>query len=68
MPAAMDVADTGTGAAKGAAAESLGRHGLPQIYVLDPQGHVRWVHSGYDASEQVADQLASAIISVLPRK
>jgi peroxiredoxin len=68
MPAAMDVTDSSAGVAKGSAAESLGQHGLPQIYVLDPRGHVRWVHSGYDASEQVADQLASAIASVLPTR
>ena len=67
MPAAMDVTDSSTGATKGSASKGLGRHGLPQLYVLDPRGHVRWVHSGYDASEHVADQLASAIASVLPK-
>ncbi len=65
MPAAMDISANGT---KGTASQSLGRHGVPQLFVLDPQGRVRWIHSGYDASEQVGEQLASAVNSLLPTK
>jgi thiol-disulfide isomerase/thioredoxin len=65
MPAAMDISTDGT---KGTASQSLGRHGLPQLFLLDAQGRVHWVHSGYDASEQVGEQLDSAVASLLPAK
>lgn len=62
---AMDISANGV---KGTASQSLGRHGLPQIFILDAQGRVRWVHSGYDASEQLGQQLAGAVRSLLPTK
>jgi peroxiredoxin len=67
MPAAMD---TGTPRleTKRSASQSLGRHDLPQIYVLDAEGRVRWVHSGYDRSEQLAGYLVTAVTDVLPQK
>lgn len=68
MPAAMDIADTARPETKGSASQSLGRHGLPAIYVLDAGGRVRWVHSGYDRSEQLAGYLVAAVTDVLPHK
>jgi thiol-disulfide isomerase/thioredoxin len=65
MPAAMDVSTDGT---KGTASQSLDRHGLPQLFVLDEHWRVHWVHSGYDASEQIGEQLDSAVASLLPAK
>lgn len=65
MPAAMDVSTDGM---KGTASQSLGRDGLPQIFVLDRRGRVHWVHSGYDASEQLGEQLDSAVASLLPAR
>jgi thiol-disulfide isomerase/thioredoxin len=66
MPAAMD--STGTPGSKGSAAQSLGQQTLPQIYLLDATGQVRWVHTGYDGSEELAGHLADAITSAMAQK
>ena len=42
-------------------------HGLPKIVLLDPAGRVRWVHDGYDGSEDLPGELRRYIEQLLQR-
>ena len=43
----------------------MGLHGLPKLVLLDKAGRVRWLHDGFDASEDLAGQLTSRIDELL---
>jgi thiol-disulfide isomerase/thioredoxin len=43
----------------------MGFHGLPKLVLLDKTGRVRWLHDGFDASEDLAGQLTSRIDRLL---
>ena len=49
----------------GPAAKSLGTASLPVIYVLDRQGILRVIHSGYDSSEDLSASLSRQIQNLL---
>jgi thiol-disulfide isomerase/thioredoxin len=65
LPAAMDDPLPGKPAGPGMAAHSLRLAGIPHVYVLDAEGRVRVIHSGYDGSEELAENLSRAINDVL---
>jgi peroxiredoxin len=39
----------------------MGLYGLPKLVLLDKTGRVRWVHDGFDGSEDLAGQLTNRI-------
>jgi peroxiredoxin len=43
----------------------MGLHGFPKLVVLDKTGRVRWVHDGFDGSEDLAGQLTKRIEELL---
>jgi len=43
------------------AARALGVEGLPAVIILDDVGHIRMLHSGYDASEHLAAHISEQI-------
>jgi peroxiredoxin len=43
------------------AARALGVEGFPALLILDGNGHVRLFHNGYDASEDLARQVAAEV-------
>lgn len=47
------------------AASALGVHNPPTLLILDKAGHVRIIHAGYDASEDLATSISRAIASLL---
>jgi peroxiredoxin len=49
------------------AAKVLGVRGFPALIILDPDGHVRLFHNGYDASEHFSRQVATQV-ATLERK
>jgi peroxiredoxin len=40
-------------------------HGLPMLVVLDQSGRIRWIHDGYDSSENLTQELAGRIETLL---
>ncbi len=40
-------------------------HGLPELVVLDQSGRVRWIHDGYDGSEDLTKELETRIAVLL---
>ena len=57
--------DSTDGNAPGAAADSLAVPSLPALYVLDTSGHLRSIHLGYQASEDLEDSLTRQIDNLL---
>jgi thiol-disulfide isomerase/thioredoxin len=49
----------------GGASRALGVDGLPTLFILDRNGHVRYVHNGYDTSENLEAALAGLIEQLL---
>jgi thiol-disulfide isomerase/thioredoxin len=49
-------------------ADALGVGGLPSLMVVDPRGHLRVTHHGYDESEPLADIIAEEIDSLLAER
>ncbi len=47
------------------AGSSLGVHGLPAVLILDKSGHIREIHTNYDASEDLVANLSENIESLL---
>jgi thiol-disulfide isomerase/thioredoxin len=47
------------------AASVLGVHNPPTLLILDKAGHVRIIHAGYDASEDLATSISHSIGSLL---
>jgi len=47
------------------AARALGVHNPPTLLILDKAGHVRIIHAGYDASEDLTTSISRAIGSLL---
>jgi len=43
----------------------MGLYGLPKLVLLDKTGRVRWVHDGFDGSEDLAGQLTNRIEELL---
>jgi peroxiredoxin len=43
----------------------MGLHGLPKLILLDKSGRIRWVHDGFDHSEDLAGQLTTRIEELL---
>lgn len=43
----------------------MGLHGLPKLVLLDKTGRVRWLHDGFDASEDLAGEISRQIDSLL---
>src|SRR5439155_11526554 len=39
----------------------MGLYGLPKLVLLDKTGRIRWVHDGFDGSEDLAGQLTNRI-------
>ena len=62
VPVLIDSAD---GNASGPAANSLAVPSLPALYILDPSGHLRSIHLGYEASEDLEDSLPRQIDKLL---
>jgi thiol-disulfide isomerase/thioredoxin len=50
---------------KGEAAQALGVDGLPTLVIIDQHGRVRFVHHGYDVSEDLKDGLTGRIGELL---
>jgi protein-disulfide isomerase-like protein with CxxC motif len=49
------------------AARAMHINGFPSVVLLDKSGHVRFVHSGYDASEPLVRELSERIDSLRKR-
>lgn len=47
------------------AASNFGFEGLPALIILDPRGHIRLIHSGYDESENLAREISRDIEALL---
>ena len=62
VPVLIDSTD---GNAPGAAANSLAVPSLPALYVFDPSGHLRSIHLGYEASEDLEASLTRQIDKLL---
>lgn len=45
--------------------EGLGLHGFPVLVILDGIGHVRMIHSGYDASEHLARFVSKEVAALI---
>jgi peroxiredoxin len=43
------------------AAQGLGVHSFPALVILDGDGHIRLIHNGYDASERLAQRVATEV-------
>ena len=45
--------------------QTLAVGGFPALIILDPAGHIRMIHSGYDASEHLARQISKEVDAVM---
>jgi peroxiredoxin len=43
----------------------MGYHGLPKLILLDQKGRVRWVHDGFDGSENLSDEISKRVEQLL---
>ncbi|HEY2498799.1 MAG TPA: TlpA disulfide reductase family protein [Candidatus Angelobacter sp.] len=64
IPGAIDSLDH-SGDTWGAAAKSLGTHGIPTVFILDRSGRLRAIHEGFDASEHLTATLSRQIDRLL---